>query len=68
MHFDFHIVTEVAFDSTPTSLNLKMRVTAVPLPFPYQFTNEAMTHKVIWVCILLRAENQVLFTSLLCFR
>ncbi|CAF3337216.1 unnamed protein product [Rotaria socialis] len=42
-------VTEVAFNSTPTLVNLNMRVTPIALPFPYQYTNENNVHKVLFV-------------------
>lgn len=43
------IVTQVQLNSTVSATNLLMRVTPVPLPFPYQYTDETISHKVLWV-------------------
>ncbi|CAF1457750.1 unnamed protein product, partial [Adineta ricciae] len=41
--------TETVLKNTLSPVNLLMRVTPVVLPFPYQYTNDALSHKVVWV-------------------
>ena len=45
----FILVTEVVFSPNISATNLMMRVSPVSLPFPYQYTNESNTHKILWV-------------------
>ncbi len=45
------IVTKVALSPNVSATNLLMRVTSVALPFPFQYTNESISHNVLWVTV-----------------
>lgn len=50
-------MTEVQFNDALSTVNLNMRVTGIPLPFPYQYTDESVTYKILWVSIFYSKFN-----------